>query len=227
MPHYQIYLVEDEKNLAQVLKSYMENEGWHVTMFHDGESALKHVHDDVHLWVLDIMLPGIDGYQLIKEIKAEKDVPVIFISARDQDLDRILGLELGSDDYLAKPFSPKELVIRAKKLFNRIFENASMPKAYEVSGYQIDVFKRKVTDNNNDEEVELTTKEMDMLLYLLDHLGETKSREAILKAVWGEDYFGSDRAVDDVIRRVRKKMSRLDLETMYGSGYRIASYDRS
>ena len=226
MTHYQIYLVEDEQNLAQVLKSYMENEGWNVKTFHDGETALEHLRDDVHLWVLDIMLPGVDGYQLIKSIKAEKDVPVIFTSARDEDLDRILGLELGSDDYLAKPFSPKELVIRAKKLFRRIYENTPMTKEHEISGYHIDVIKRKVVVDGG-EEIDLTTKEMDLVLYLLEHLGSTKSRESILQAVWGEDYFGSDRAVDDVIRRVRKKMPRLDLETMYGSGYRIASYDFS
>lgn len=226
MAQYQIYLVEDEKNLAKVLKSYMENEGWSVETFHDGNTALAHISDNVHLWVLDIMLPGVDGYQLIKSIKGEKDVPVIFISARDKDIDRILGLELGSDDYLAKPFSPKELVIRAKKLFSRIYENTPSSKEHQVSGYHIDVLKRKVTADNG-EEVDLTTKEMDLVLYLLENLGSTKSRGAILKAVWGEDYFGSDRAVDDVIRRVRKKMPRLDLETMYGSGYRIASYDFS
>ncbi|HEU5141339.1 MAG TPA: response regulator transcription factor [Bacillales bacterium] len=226
MTRYLIYLVEDEENLAQVLKTYMENEGWEVRTFHDGESVLSSVEDEVHLWVLDIMLPGIDGYQLLKRIKAKSDIPVIFISARDQDLDRILGLELGSDDYLAKPFSPKELVIRAKKLLNRVYASGERVKAYHVSGYSIDPLKRKVTDENS-EEIDLTTKEMDLLLFLLDSFGETKSRGTILKAVWGEDYFGSDRAVDDVIRRVRKKMPRLDLETMYGSGYRVASYDPS
>ncbi|HEX6922968.1 MAG TPA: response regulator transcription factor, partial [Bacillales bacterium] len=189
--------------------------------------VLSHVKDDVHLWVLDIMLPGVDGYQLLKRIKAERDVPVIFISARDQDLDRILGLELGSDDYLAKPFSAKELVIRAKKLLGRVYESGSQVKTHHVSGYSIDPFKRRVTTDEQGEEIDLTTKETDLLLFLLEYLGETKSRETILHAVWGEDYFGSDRAVDDVIRRLRKKMPRLDLETMYGSGYRIATYDLS
>lgn len=224
MAHYLIYLVEDEQNLAEVLRAYMEKEGWEVRLFHDGESVLPHVEDDVHLWVLDIMLPGIDGYQLLKRIKEHRDVPVIFTSARDQDVDRILGLELGSDDYLAKPFVPKELVIRVKKLLQRFYENSPQAKTYHVSGYHIDVLKRKVTGEDG-EEIDLTTKEMDLLLFLLEHLGETKSRKDILHAVWGADYFGSDRAVDDVIRRVRKKMSRLDLETMYGSGYRIVAYD--
>src|SRR5699024_213093 len=125
---YRVHLVEDEDNLAQVLAKYMENEGWDVRVFSDGESVLPYIESEVHLWILDIMLPGVDGYQLLKRIKGARDVPVIFISARDQDLDRILGLELGSDDYLAKPFLPKELIIRAKKLLARVYENESRPK---------------------------------------------------------------------------------------------------
>jgi two-component system response regulator CssR len=226
MAQYRVYLVEDEENLAQVLKTYMQKEGWDVRVFHDGESVLPFVEDAIHLWVLDIMLPGVDGYQLLKRIKSNRDVPVIFISARDQDLDRILGLELGSDDYLAKPFLPKELVIRAKKLLNRVYESAPQTEPYRVSGYTIDPLKRTVVDEDG-KEADLTTKEMDLVLFLLENLGDTKSREAILHAVWGEDYFGSDRAVDDVVRRVRKKLPHLDLETMYGSGYRIVAYDFS
>lgn len=225
MAHYCIHLVEDEEDLAQVLKTYMEKEGWEVRVFHDGDAVLPYMNSDVHLWILDIMLPGVDGYQLLKRIKDEGDVPVIFISARDQDLDRILGLELGSDDYLAKPFLPKELIIRAKKLLNRVYESGATFKPYHVSGYDIDPLKRKITTDH--EEIELTTKEMDVVLYLLENLGETRPREDILRTVWGDDYFGSDRAVDDVIRRVRKKMPKLDLETMYGAGYRIVSYDFS
>lgn len=225
MAQYWIYLVEDEDHLAQLLKTYMEKEGWHVRVFSDGDSALDHINDEVHLWVLDIMLPGTDGYQLLERVKAARDVPVIFISARDQDLDRILGLELGSDDYLAKPFLPKELIIRVRKLLTRAYESGNQVKTHHVSGYTVDPLKRKVTIDH--EEVDLTTKEMDVVLYLLDYLGETRPREEILSAVWGEGYFGSDRAVDDVIRRIRKKMPRLDLETMYGAGYRIVSYDFS
>lgn len=225
MSHYCIHLVEDEENLAQVLKTYMEKEGWDVRVFHDGDAVLPYIDSEVHLWVLDIMIPGVDGYQLLKRIKDEKDVPVIFISARDQDLDRILGLELGSDDYLAKPFLPKELIIRAKKLLNRVYESGAQLITYHVSGYDIDPLKRKITTGH--EEVELTTKELDVVLYLLENLGETRPREEILRTVWGEDYFGSDRAVDDVIRRIRKKLPKLDLETMYGAGYRIVAYDFS
>ncbi|MGC4377890.1 response regulator transcription factor [Fictibacillus sp. Mic-4] len=221
MSTYQIYLVEDEQNLSQVLKAYMEQEGWEVTIFDDGEKACEHIVDEPHLWILDIMLPGIDGYEVLKKIKRHKeDTPIIFISARDQDLDRIVGLELGSDDYLAKPFLPRELVIRAKKLLARIYEQSTaVPKTIEITGYEIDPIARKIT--HGDELINLTSKEVEVLLYLLENIGTAKSREEILHHVWGEDYFGSDRAVDDVIRRIRKKMPRLNLETVYGNGYRI------
>ncbi|KSU84090.1 response regulator transcription factor [Fictibacillus enclensis] len=222
MSDYQIYLVEDEENLAQVLKAYMEQEGWNVTAFNNGEEAARNVTDAPHLWILDIMLPGIDGYEVLRKIKQHADTPVIFISARDQDLDRIVGLELGSDDYLAKPFMPRELVIRAKKLLTRIYETGAMaPKKIEITGYVIDPVARKITFD--DELINLTSKEMDVLLYLIENLGTSKAREEILSHVWGTDYFGSERAVDDVIRRVRKKMPRLNLETVYGNGYRIVT----
>ncbi|PFG03093.1 response regulator transcription factor [Bacillus sp. es.036] len=215
---YKIHLVEDEENLVQILKTYMEKERFVVKTFLSGEEALESIHESCHLWILDIMLPGIDGYELLKKIKAEDDVPVIFISARDEDLDRIVGLELGSDDYIAKPFMPRELIIRAKKLLKRVYQQSSQ-KRFEIVEYEIDPVSRKVLDRG--EPVELTTKEMDLILYLVDHVNQTLSREQILVHVWGDDYVGSDRAVDDVIRRVRKKMPRMNLETSYGLGYRL------
>lgn len=215
---YKINLVEDEGSLVQILRTYMEKEGFEVKTFLSGEEALENIQDHCHLWILDIMLPGIDGYELLKKIKAESDVPVIFISARDEDLDRIVGLELGSDDYIAKPFMPRELIIRAKKLLDRVYKQTAQKK-FEVSEYEVDPVSRKVTDRG--EPIELTTKEMDLILYLVEHVNQTLSREQILSHVWGDDYFGSDRAVDDVIRRVRKKMPRMNLETSYGLGYRL------
>ncbi|MBY6037987.1 response regulator transcription factor [Fictibacillus nanhaiensis] len=218
---YSVYLVEDEQDLAHVLKAYMEKEGWSVSVFHNGEDALKCSEESPpHLWILDIMLPGMDGYEMIKEIKKNQDTPVIFISARDQDLDRIVGLEMGSDDYLAKPFMPRELVIRVKKLLTRIYETGNqVPQVIEITGYRIDPISRKITREG--EIINLTGKEIDVLLYLIENKGKSRKREEILESVWGDDYFGSERAVDDVIRRVRKKMPRLNLETVYGSGYRI------
>ncbi|UCZ54313.1 response regulator transcription factor [Bacillus shivajii] len=222
MEQYEVYLVEDEKNLGEVIKAYMEKEGWSVKHFTDGKEAYEFIEQPPHLWVLDIMLPGMDGYQLLKAIKAQEDTPVIFISARDKDLDRVLGLELGSDDYLAKPFLPEELVIRAKKLLHRIYpEGEETVEKIELNGYTIDTHSRTIHDG--DEQIELTTKEMDLIILLTSNIGKALSREEIIEYVWGSDYFGSERAVDDVVRRVRKKLSRIHVETLYGFGYRVLS----
>lgn len=223
---YTVYLVEDEQNLSEVLKAYMEKEGWTVEIYDNGDDAIAAIDKPPHLWVLDIMLPGTDGYQILKGIREkEGEVPVIFISARDQDLDRVLGLEMGSDDYLAKPFLPQELIIRAKKLLSRVYgSQVQEVKKRELNDYVIDPEARTVTDRLNDNEViDLTTKEMDLILLLTEELGKALSREDIIEQVWGENYFGSERAVDDVVRRVRKKMDRIHLETLYGYGYRVLS----
>ncbi|MBU9720730.1 MULTISPECIES: response regulator transcription factor [Bacillaceae] len=222
MKDYLIYLVEDEQNLGDIIQAYMEKEGWQVRYFKDGKEAHDLIDQPPHLWVLDIMLPGMDGYQLLKAIKAKGDTPVIFISARDKDLDRVLGLELGSDDYLSKPFLPEELVIRAKKLLKRVYpENDQAVERFEVNGYKIDPKGRTVYDGDN--LIELTTKEMDLIILLTTNLGQALSREHIIEYVWGSDYFGSERAVDDVVRRVRKKLQRIHVETLYGYGYRVLS----
>ncbi|SDO29962.1 response regulator transcription factor [Alkalicoccus daliensis] len=220
MTQFIVNLVEDEENLGKVIKAYMEKEGWEVNHYTDGKKASEEISNPPHLWILDIMLPGMDGYQLLKSIKAEADTPVIFISARDKDLDRVLGLELGSDDYLAKPFLPEELVIRAKKMLTRVYPPEVNEKDdIELNGYIIDPTSRTVHDGS--EHIELTTKEMDLVILLTSHIGEALSRETIIEYVWGTDYFGSERAVDDVVRRVRKKLPRIHLETLYGYGYRV------
>lgn len=226
MSTYKVYLVEDEENLSEVIQAYMEKENWEVHVFDNGNDAMKALEDPPHLWVLDIMLPGMDGYQILKEIRKQQDgVPVIFISARDQDIDRVLGLEMGSDDYLAKPFLPQELIIRVKKLLTRVYgEKSTVPTKVEINGYIIDPEARTITDSIEEEEyIDLTTKEMDLILMLTQEIGKAFSREDIIEKVWGENYFGSERAVDDVVRRVRKKMPRIHLETLYGFGYRVLS----
>lgn len=212
---YKIYLVEDDKNLNLVLTTYLEKEGWNITSFLTGTEAQSQIPNPPDLWILDIMLPDIDGYQLIREIKSNTpNVPVIFISARDADIDRVVGLELGSDDYLPKPFLPRELVIRAKNLLDRF-----KPETYTILPYTINKDSRIVS--LNDENIDLTSKEYDLLIYLSSNQGVALSREQILNKIWGNDYFGSDRVVDDLIRRLRKKMPELDLETVYGYGYRV------
>lgn len=217
---YSIFLVEDEQNLNDLLTKYLEKEGYSVTAFTDGESARAAIGRTPHLWVLDIMVPGVDGYQLIKEIKAASpDTPVIFISARDTDIDRVLGLELGSDDYISKPFLPRELVIRVQKLLTRLYESAPVKNTVTLPPYTIDESIRSVSlDGKN---LNLTSKEFDLLLLFLHNKGQAFSREQMIEHIWGSDYFGTDRVVDDLVRRLRKKMPDLKIETIYGYGYRM------
>ncbi|MED4402939.1 response regulator transcription factor [Metabacillus fastidiosus] len=216
---YIIYLVEDEANLNELLTTYLKNESWSVSSFQTGEAARKVINKPPHLWILDIMLPDIDGYKLIREIKATTpEVPVIFISARDADIDRILGLELGSDDYIAKPFLPRELVIRAQKLLARTYENAANQRR-SLAPYVIDEKLRIAYLDGQD--LNLTSKEFDLLCFFIHNEGQAFSREQVLLEVWGTDYFGSDRVVDDLVRRLRKKMPELKIETIYGYGYRM------
>jgi len=220
---YTIYLVEDEDNLNELLTKYLENEGWNITSFTKGEDARKQMQPSPHLWILDIMLPDTDGYTLIKEIKEkDPDVPVIFISARDADIDRVLGLELGSNDYIAKPFLPRELIIRVQKLLELVYKEqpAAKKTGITVSSYNVIEDAREVYDETGSL-VNLTSKEFDLLLLFLHHKGHPFSREDILLKIWGHDYFGTDRVVDDLVRRLRKKMPELKVETIYGFGYRM------
>lgn len=218
---YKIYLVEDEENLNDILKSYLQKEGFQVTSFLSGESAKNCIADMPDLWVLDIMLPDIDGFQLLKEIKGiNSDIPVIFISARDKDIDRIIGLEMGSDDYISKPFMPRELVIRVQKLLKRTYGSDRNNDIKTAGNYTIDIDRRIVLFNN--EEIPLTSKEFDLLVILLNRKGGAITRDQILDELWGNNYFGSDRVVDDLVRRLRKKMAELKIETIYGHGYRMS-----
>lgn len=214
-----INVVEDEKDLNEVVRSYLEKEGYEVRSYYSYEEASAHLDDDdVHLWILDIMLGENSGFDLIDQIKQKSpSTPVIFMSARDKDFDKIIGLEKGSDDYIAKPFYTKELVLRVNNIMRRVYQTGV--NRLSVDGYEIDENQRKVYFN--DQEIDLTTKEFDLLLLFAKRQGIAFDREYILNEVWGEDYFGSDRVVDDTLRRLRKKMSDLNIHTIYGYGYRL------
>lgn len=218
---YTICLVEDEVDLSTLIKAYLEKASYNVICFTKGKDAIDYIDKKPDLWILDIMLgDDINGYDIIKEIR-EKDqyVPVIFTSARDQDLDKILGLELGSDDYITKPYSPKELVLRVNKIIKRVYKEENQDIiTYEE--YSVNLIKRLVT--LNDKEIKLTTLEFDLLILFLKHINKCFSREEILNTIWGFDYFGSDRVVDDLVRRLRKKMPKLNLNAIYGYGYRLS-----
>jgi len=219
-----INLVEDEKNLNIVLTSYLEKEGWEVRTFENGMKAYEEIESDTDLWILDIMLPGMDGFELLREIrKRDSMVPVIFISARDKDIDRVVGLEMGSDDYMPKPFLPRELVIRVKKILGRVHRSGGL---IEISPYIIDEGRRTVRQNADEGDskiIDLTSMEFDLLLLFIHSRGKPFTRDQILDKIWGYDHYGSDRAVDDLVRRLRMKMPHFKIETIYGYGYKSIS----
>lgn len=214
-----IVLVEDEEKLNSLIKTYLKKAGYEVVGFLTGEEAISNVDVDAHLWILDIMLGGdISGFDILKKIKEQNaEMPVIFTSARDKDLDKIIGLELGSDDYITKPYSPKELVLRVNNLIKRVYNNDFQKIVY--SKYIIDIDKRMVF--LGDKNINLTTLEFDLLYMFVTNKNKSFSRDDILNNIWGRDYFGNDRVVDDLIRRLRKKMSLLNINTIYGYGYRL------
>lgn len=218
---YKIGLVEDEKALNSLIKSYLEKEDFEVTTFTKGQDTLDYIekNNDIKLWILDIMLEDdVTGYDIIKKIREnDEQIPIIFSSARDESIDKIMGLELGGDDYIAKPYSPRELVLRVKNIIKRVYSKDFHKLQY--NGYEIDTEKRTVL--YKDKNISLTTLEFDLLIFFIDNKGKSLNRENILDNIWGKDYFGNDRVVDDSIRRLRKKMKNLNINTVYGFGYRL------
>lgn len=212
-----INIVEDEKDLNELVKSYLEKEGYQVNSFLTFDEAYAKIDDHCDLWILDIMLDDKSGFDLIEIIKNKNaNTPVVFMSARDKEFDRIIGLEKGSDDYITKPFSPKELVLRINNIIKRVYKE---DKHINVNGYDIDENQRIVYRDG--EQIELTTKEFDLLMLFVKNRGTAFLREQILEKVWDENYYGSDRVVDDTLRRLRKKLPEMNIQTIYGFGYRL------
>ena len=214
-----ISIVEDEKDINNLVAQYLRKEGYEVHSYYTYEEASAHVaDDDVHLWILDIMLDDKSGFDLIEEIRLQgPETPVIFMSARDKEFDRIIGLEKGCDDYITKPFSPKELVLRINNIIKRAYRDDN--NRISIDGYVLDEEQRKIYADNA--EIELTAKEFDLLMMFIKNKGIAFSRDKILENVWDENYFGSDRVVDDTLRRLRKKLPNLNIHTIYGYGYRL------
>lgn len=218
---YTVCFVEDEVDLSNLIKTYLEKAGYQVVCFSKGNDAICYIGNKVDIWILDIMLgDDVNGYDVIKAIR-EKDenVPVIFTSARDQDLDKILGLELGSDDYITKPYSSKELVLRVNNIIKRVYKDSDN-NLINYDEYMIELDKRRVMFDKK--EIKMTTLEFDLLVLFLKNRDKSFSREEILNIIWGSDYFGSDRVVDDLVRRLRKKLPKLKLSAIYGYGYRLS-----
>ncbi|RYG74310.1 response regulator transcription factor [Lentibacillus lipolyticus] len=220
-----IGVVEDDANIQNIVSAYLKKEGFEITVMESAEQAWDLWETQPpDMWILDIMLPGMDGYDFCKKIRQESDdIPIIIISAKDEEFDKILGLELGGDDYLTKPFSPRELVARVKRVFKRTKtkENAHMEAADKLKAGSLLIHQGERRIFWHGEEQDVTTKEFDLLYLLAANMNRAFSREELLVKVWGEDYFGSDRAVDDLVKRIRKKLTAIPLETVWGYGYRL------
>ena len=211
-----ILIIEDETSIAELEKDYLELSGFEVGL----ERALN---EDFDLLILDLMLPGMDGFEICRRFRQVKNTPIIMISAKKDDIDKIRGLGLGADDYMTKPFSPSEMVARVKAhlaRYERLIGSGNPGnEIIEIRGLKIDKTARRVWVNG--EEKNFTTKEFDLLMMFIKNKGIAFSRDKILENVWDENYFGSDRVVDDTLRRLRKKLPNLNIHTIYGYGYRL------
>lgn len=219
---FSIVVVEDEPDIADLLALYFRREDWAVQLCADGESALVAIRSrQPDFVVLDIGLPGkLDGLDVCREIRATSDVPVLFLTARDDEIDRIIGLELGADDYVIKPFSPREIVARVKAIHRR-GSRSDEPRSLVVFGaIEIDLVRQEAKLDNTS--VPLATQELALLSYLVRHQGQALTRDQILAGAWGEDWYGDQRTVDVHIRQLRKKLGDdLPLATVRGIGYRL------
>lgn len=223
MEHGTILVVDDEHNIADLVELYVAREGFRVLKAATGADALLYVERDrPRLVVLDVGLPDIDGLEVCKRLRLNSNIPVIFLTARDSEVDRVLGLELGADDYITKPFSPAELVARVKAVLRRADGNSGSTTAeqLQVGEVAVDLARREVRVHN--EPVAFTTKEFDLLQFLAERPGRALSRQQILDGVWGYDWFGDARTVDVHIAQVRKKLNNAaEIATVRGLGYRL------
>jgi two-component system, OmpR family, response regulator len=217
-----IVVVDDEPNIADLVDLYLAREGFRVLKTDTGEAGLRAVKDQrPRIVVLDVGLPDVDGLEVCKRLRAASQIPVIFLTARDSEVDRVLGLELGGDDYLTKPFSPAELVARVKAVLRRV-DGGPAAEVMQAGQVAIDAGRREVRVAG--EPVDFTTKEFDLLRYLAERPGLALSRQQILDRVWGYDWYGDARTVDVHIAQVRKKLGdTVEIKTVRGVGYRLES----
>lgn len=220
-----IYIVDDEKRIRDLIRAYLEKEGFIIRDFCSADSALDAFRrTPCDMLVIDIMMPGTNGLDLCRELRKTSNVPIIIVSARDEEIDRIIGLELGSDDYIAKPFSPRELVIRVKNIFRRLSQNNAeiISGVYSYSDIEVDESKHLVTIKGI--ETDFTAKEYALITLLVKNPGRAYSREQLINSIWGYDYIGDVRPVDDLVKRIRKKLksagSAFEVITVWGFGYK-------
>jgi len=227
---HRIVLIEDEKDIVELVRYNFAKEGFEVTSFTSGRQGLEHLRrSPADLVLLDIMLPDLDGFEICKRLRSEdrlRSLPVIFLTAKGEEIDRVLGLEIGADDYVVKPFSPRELVARVKAVLRRQAPAAQKPEIVEAADLRLDAGTQEVTVRGT--AVELSALEFRLLHFLASHPRRVFSREQLLDEVWGRDRFVTPRTVDVHIRRIREKIeaqaeSPRYIQTVRGSGYRFAA----
>ncbi|WP_213810334.1 response regulator transcription factor [Jeotgalicoccus sp. WY2] len=232
-----ILLVDDEERIRKLLNLYLTREGYEITEAGDGKEALElALNEDFHCILLDLMMPEMDGIEVAKELRKEKSTPVIMLTAKGEEGDRVEGLEVGADDYIVKPFSPREVVLRVKAILRRSSETAFIEK--DSSAKDMIVYEHLVIDNDahrvlaDDEKVNLTPKEYELLLFLAKSPDKVFNREELLKEVWNYDFYGDLRTVDTHVKRLREKLNKVSPEasqmihTVWGIGYKFEVNDK-
>ena len=221
-----ILVVDDEASVVEVVALYLKREGFTVRVARDGRSALGAIREKLPaLVVLDLMLPGMDGWEVCRRVRTDSNLPILMLTARDDDIDKIVGLEMGADDYLTKPFNPRELVARVRAILRRTTGSASgsaSDDARQIGSVTIDPKSREVMVGKD--RVALRTKEFDLLLTLADHQNIVLSREQLLDLVWGYEFYGQTRTVDVHIAHLRDKLGdSVNIETVWGMGYKLVT----
>ena len=226
MPKTKILLVDDDANIRQLVNLYLEKEGFEVDMAADGLEAVKKFKAaPPNLMLLDLMLPGMDGMQVCREVRKVSNIPVIMLTAKDDTFDKVLGLELGADDYIVKPFEPKELIARVKAVLRRYQTTSDSPeRELAFPGLTINISQYTVTYMGR--ELEMPPKELELLYFLASHPGMVFTREQLLEQVWGYDFFGDSRTVDVHVKRLREKLTEGEklgwqIKTVWGVGYKF------
>jgi DNA-binding response OmpR family regulator len=218
-----ILVVDDHASIIDLARLYLEREGYRVEAASDGAQALEKARSlQPALMILDLMLPEIDGYEVCRRVRQDSDLPILMLTARDEDIDKIVGLELGADDYLTKPFNPRELVARVRAILRRSQPSArSTDQPLHLGDLTIDPARREVTVTGKP--VKLRAKEFDLLLALAEHSGLVLTREQLLNLVWGYEFYGQTRTVDVHIAHLRKRLatSSVSIETVTGVGYKL------
>jgi len=217
-----IMVVDDEPNIIELARLYLEREGYQVEGVADGQSALSSLGDiNPDLVVLDVMLPDIDGFEVCRRLRSKSDVPILMLTARKEDIDKILGLELGADDYFTKPFNPRELVARVKAILRRYQTGVRFSDIIDAGRLRIDLSRHEVTADG--QAVKLRTKEFALLATFTQNMEMVLTREKLLELVWGYDYYGETRTVDVHVNHLRDKIagSGTQIETVRGVGYKM------